>query len=390
MTLPTLKLDSDVGDLTGYGLEPRFTVTRGGGPQQTGFIAAAGRLDNCLLDNQSRDLDPLWTPGPFFGTLRRKIGVTATVTWGSEYPVFAGRADDIPQSYPNHGVEQYVDFSATDLFEFLNSTPINTVRPAEKTSVRVQAVLDSIGYPGVENIDDGQSMVCAQDLRTVSALSHLGDVTQVEFGEMWIDAEGVFSWRGRPGIATDTRSTVVQAEYAQGPIGEAFCFVDVARGSLPIVNHVELTYGKDGNQVTVRDETSITAYDLQAMSISLPFETISQARSYGRWLLLLYAEPRDTILSVTFDMNLTAGLGDPFDLPTELLFRKEGDLVQVTLDPLAGDDVSGEPLVRRQWWRGATFDFESGLVQVALQDSWVDGLFYWDTSDFDGPDYYGL
>src|SRR5690242_15734527 len=102
MSQPTLTLVSDAGDLAPYGIDQRYKVTRGGGPQQTGFVAQAATLDNCTLDNTSRDLDALWTPGPFFGQLRRKIGVTATAIWGAtEYPLLVGRADDIPQSYPN-------------------------------------------------------------------------------------------------------------------------------------------------------------------------------------------------------------------------------------------------------------------------------------------------
>lgn len=388
MTVPTLKLDSAVGDLTDYGIDQRFTVSRGGGPQQQGFIAQAGQISNCTLDNISRDLDPLWTPGPFFGQLRRKIGVTATADWGGEIPLLVGRADDIPQSYPNEGTEQLVELSVTDLFDLLNTTPVNMRRPPERTGVRIQAVLDAIGYPGTASLDTGLSVVAGGLIQTDSALSHIGDCTQVEFGELGIDAGGVLRFRGRGEIATDTRSTVVQAEYGQTLDG--FSFVDIARGSLPIINQVDLTWGKNGRQVRVRDETSIGLYDLQPVSVSLPFETESQARCYGNWLLLLYAVPRDTILSVTFDLALTEEPGDDFDLYSEVLTRAEGDLIQITLDPLAGDTVSGEPIVRKQWWRGVQIDFEAERAVVAVQDSWVEGLFYWDSSDLDGPDFYGL
>lgn len=390
MTVPTLKLDSDIGDLTGYGIDTKPTVKRGAGPQQLGWIADAGTLDNYLLDNISRDLDALWTAGPFFGDLRRDIGAVLTATWGAtEYEVFVGRVDDIGQSYPNEGTEQLADFSATDLFGWLNRTPINTVRPAERTDQRVAAVLAAIDFPGSFDISNGMSYVCGADLRTVSALSHLADVTQVEYGQMLIDAGGSLTWRGRPAIATDTSITEVQAEYGQDP-SVGFSFVDVQRGSLPIANYIELTYGKDGRQTTVSDPTSIAAYGRQPLSVSLPFQTISQARAYGNWLLFRYANPVDTFLSLVFDLELTREPGDDFDLWAEILTRRIGDMVQVTLDPLAGDAPSGEPIVRKQWFLGAEIDFDQGRATVPVQDAWTDGLFYIDSSDIDGPDFIGL
>lgn len=388
--LPILTLTAGLPttqDLTTYGEEPAFNIQRGTtSPLPTGMVADAGTLST-LLDNISRDLDPNNTSSPFVGFLRPKVAMAAKATWGpTTYDLLTGRVDDWPQSYPMSGTEQYVDFRATDLFQYLANTPINTSRPPERTGERIQAVLDSIDYPGPTDIQPGMSSVCGQNLQTVAALSHLGDCAQVEYGEFGIDASGVLRFRGRPAITTDERSTEVQAEYVQtGGLN----FVDATMGAPPIINHVVIGYGTKGRQVTVRDQDSIDSYDVQPASISLPFQTASQARCYGRWLLLLYAQPRTTFTTVTFEpINAP---GEEFDLWADLLGRKEGDLVQITLDPLVAPYTPADDrIVRKQWVRGINYAFDQSRVTLTLQDSWLEGLFYWDTSELDGPDYYGL
>lgn len=397
MSVPVLTLDSDLGDLTLYGEEPAFDITRGSTSLVTAGFMADPSVGSTLLTNVPRDLDPSWTAGPFFGQLNPGVNARFNASWDTDYTILSGRVDDWPQGYAA-GTYQSVDFHVTDvLTAYANADAVMT-RPAERTGTRIAAVLAAIGYTGATSIATGMSFVPALKAETVSGLSHIADCVQVEFGELYVvpgGDEGTLTFRGRAEILElDTRSTISNASFVQSG---GLNYSDLERASLPLWNQVVASYGTKGKQVVVRDEASIAAYTHgvpSTLPLSLPFVTASQARSYCRWMLLLYANPRQVFTKITIDPgeDLTPGV-ELNDLWLMCLALGLGDLIDVTLVPTVNDVLSDEPITAKAWIRGIQHNWATmpRTTDLYLQDAWwLDGLFYWDSSDLDGPDIYAL
>lgn len=405
MTRPAPSLQVDFGsgnvDLTFAELtRDGITITRGNtSPVTTGFVAGEGKLDT-TLDNITRIFDPNYASGARFGTLLPGLPVLGSVDWSPGFNVFVGSVDGWPQQYPLDGADQVVDFHATDGNRRIANAQVTLRRPAEYSGARINAVLDHIGYAGPRAIAHGNCIVGPLAHNTISAWSHLQDVTMAEWGDLYFAVDSTITFRSRDQILSDTRSMVSQATYIQDPT-TGLAFSGVTMGSPPRVDDCSIVHNDRGHEVNYHDQTAIDTLGAgvpSSLNLSLPIQSASQARQYAKWIVQRYAYPIYTFQSLTFTPANEPG--DTFDLWADLFTRELSDLVTVTLDPLIIDPLddtkrilSGEPITRDCWIRGLTFNFqqEPFSVQMFLQDaSWRTGLFRWDVSEWDGPDVWGM
>lgn len=399
-TYPQLALSADfesgTEDITEYVEDFPLSIVRGSTAQSvTGYVADAGTLSD-TLQNANRTFDPLYTLGPFFGDLVPGVPIRAVFPWNAvNYQLFAGTADGWPQNYPRDGVDQLVDLRATDALAFFAGAAAEIQRPAEKTGERFAAICAALDYPGATDIATGSSYMPALVRGTAVSLSSLADCVQVEWGEGYVSKDEVLTFRGRKEVATEDRSKNSQATFVQSG---GLNYTDLTRGSPQIYNEVVISYSDTGKQVTVRDDVSVAMPWSngvpKSLPLSLPMMTRSQAKSYARWILLQYAYPIQTVTSIRLEPFNTPGA--TFDLWAQCLSRELGDRITVILDPTIlvanQPELSGEPIERDCVIRGIQHDFtEPFSTTFYLQDqTWMDNLFIWDTSELDGPHFYGM
>lgn len=365
----------------------------------TGFVAGEGKLDT-NLDNIDRQFDPNYTAGPRFGALPPSPITVGRVQWGGATDLFFGYGEGFPQQFPLDGADQAVAFSAKDGNRKIANAQVTLRRTSEYSGARIEAILAHIGYVGASSIAHGNCIVGPLQHSTISAWSHLTDVANAEWGDLYFAKDGTIVFRSRDQILSDTRSTVSQATYVQDP-ADGLAFSGVAMGSPPRIDDCSIVHNDRGHEVNWRDQTAIDTLGdgvPSSLNLSLPIQSASQARQYAKWIVQRYAYPIYTFQSLTFTPANEPG--DTFDLWADLFARELSDLVTVTLDPLGADLdddgkrlPSGEPITRDCWIRGLTFNFqqEPFSVQMFLQDaSWRTGLFRWDVSEWDGPDVWGM
>jgi hypothetical protein len=305
------------------------------------------------------------------------------------YTLLKGTADEWPQEYPAVGKDQVVPLDITDATVDFNRQ-LDITAPAELTGARIQRIVTALGWPGAVDIDTGVSLVPALRLETISAWSHMQDVAATEFGDLYVAKDGTLTFRDRVSIITDTRSSVSQASFSEHGAG-GLQYVDVTTVNLPVINHVTITYNSKGSQVTESDAVSIAKpWGLRTLSLSLPMQTGSQASSYARWLLLLYANPVTTFATMTLKPG-----NDPANLYPQVFGRELSDLITISQTPFSGNPgTPGTTLTRTCWIRGIRHDYSDHVwtgTTFTLQDaSWLAHVFIMDTSSLDGSDIVGL
>lgn len=399
MTRPTLSLVASFTggdeDLTDFGREG-ITISRGTSSiTTTGFVADAGTYETAL-DNIDRRFDPNYSVGPYNGgaDIIPGVPVTATANWNAQpFPLLAGFVGGWPQDYPLNGADQVVHLHATDGTALFSNGSLYIQRGAEYSGARITAVAAALGWTGSTQIAHGNAVLTPLKLGTVTAWSHMTDVANAEWGELYFSAGGVLIFRSRDEMLSDTRSTVSQATFVQSG---GFNYSGVTMGSPPIVNDCTISHNDRGDEVNAQDAASIASlWKVHSLPLSLPLKTATQAQQYANWVVARYKTPITTFASITLTPSNEPG--DTFDLWSLCLDRELGDLITVTLDPLilSGNDrvLSGEPITRECWIRGIQHNISDAdwTVTFYLQDaSWRTGLWKWDVSEWDGPDVWAL
>lgn len=308
------------------------------------------------------------------------------------YTLLTGTADEWPQDYPAVGMDQTVELDITDATVDFNRQ-IDITAPVEATGARIQRIVTALGWPGPVSISTGVSFVPSLRLETISAWSHMQDVAATEFGELYISKGGTLTFRDRFAIPTETRSSVSQASFSEHGAG-GVQYADVTMTTLsqyPIVNHITISYNDKGHQVTESDAVSIAKpWGLRTLSLSLPMMTASEASSYARWLLLLYANPVTTFATMTLKPG-----SDPANCYPQAFGRELSDLITISRTPFSGSPgTPASTITRKCWIRGIRHDYSDHVwtsTTFTLQDaSWLTGLFIMDTSSLDGSDIVGL
>lgn len=400
MTLPTLHLSADFPtagtvDLTPFGASdsPGITVTRGTTSLvTTGFVSDAGSLDT-TLDNENREFDPNNASSPFAPDVRRNIPLVVTANWDStDYTLLTPTVDGWPQTYPLNGKHQAVQLRASDGVKLFSNAQAALSAPAEYSGARINRMITAAGFSGPTDIAHGDCIVGPLPYGTVSCWSHMTDVANAEWGNLYFTQENGITFDDRDRIFSDSRFMVSNATYVQSG---GFNYSDLAQASPQVVNDCTITHNDQGDQVNAQDPTSI-AIGLSSQNLSLPIQTRTAAQQYANWVVARYKDEITTFSSVTFTPSNEPGA--TFDLWAELFSRELGDLVTVVLDPLELDVnlqpvLSGDVLTRDCWIRGIVWNLQSQPWSVTfyLQDaSWRTGLFTWDVSEYDGADVWGL
>lgn len=409
-------------DISAYGRnEAGFTIQRGvSSIVTTGFQAAAGTY-NGVLENVDRRFDPLNAAGPYVSAGVTQVvpgvpiimRVTADlvsdpilwvsgepIEWVSgepiewvvplaganDYTLFTGTADDWPQQYPAAGRDQIIDLKATDDTQLFAGAQLdNFPRPAEYSGERIQAIIAEVGYKGPTAISHGNTIISALTNGSVSAWSHMTDVANAEWGDLYFSASGVLTFRSRDLILSETRSANSQATFGDQGTELRYKAESALTVDLPIYNDVTLTYSDQGAKVNAQNTASQRRpWRKRSLNVALPIHAAAVAGQYARWIVQRYAAQVTTFSQITL-----TPVRDPNNLYPQAFGRELGDRITVKHTPLGG----GARMIRDCFIRGIRHVYanEQWATTFTLQDaSWTQRLARYDLNTYDDGSVYSL
>lgn len=200
------------------------------------------------------------------------------------------------------------------------------------TGARVNAVLDSLGWPSAQRtVDTGTISILAQLPDTtgtsLTGTSLILDATVVEGGLAFVARDGKFTFWDRAHAAGVSAMTIGdgggETPYQSGP--------SVSVDRLTTYNFVTLTRNiTDGAAAAyislVSDATSLAQYKLRPFSASAPWVSNTDMDTLGAAILADYKTPATRISAVSVDGVQTAAFAS-------LLVRDIGDYVTVKIRP---------------------------------------------------------
>ena len=302
-----------------------------------------GTLTMRIID-QDGNFNPENPLSPYAGLLSpmRKVSISGVYN-GISYPMFAGYITGYNTVLPldSNDVAR-TTITAVDGFRLANLASITTVTGAvagELTGSRINKILNTINWPSsMRDIDPGKTTVQADPGTNRTALSAMQNIELSEYGSLYVDALGNFTFQDR----ALTSSSIGATPTLFSDFGETGIDYFDAKWVLDdklIYNSASIT--RAGGTVQVAsDSASIDQYFLHSYSQSgLLMETDTDAINYARAYV---ASRKDTsircdsiildLFQDNYDAGVEAGLGlDYFDPVTISTNQPGGSNITKTL-----------------------------------------------------------
>jgi hypothetical protein len=218
MVLGTGKLGTNLlGDSTAIIVDvsnqvDRISTRRGRNPQADQF--QTGTLSMRIVD-QNGDFNPQNVNGPYYGLLvpMRKVQISANYA-GVNYSIFSGYITSFNTITPKDvGDIAYTTIEAVDAFRLAQNAQISTVATAsagQLSGARINAILDTIDWPaGMRDVDAGLTTMQADPGTARTSLAAMQTVELSEYGSLYVDAAGFFTFQDRAVTTAGSGTTPV-------------------------------------------------------------------------------------------------------------------------------------------------------------------------------------
>jgi len=291
---------------------------RGRNPQADQF--QTGNLTLRIVD-QNGDFNPQNAAGPYYGLLlpMRKVNISATYI-GITYNIFSGYITSYSTTTPSDANEVvYTTITAVDAFRLAQNAQISTVSGAsagQLSGARINAILDQISWPSaMRDIDAGLTTMQADPGSARSALQAMQTVELSEYGSLYIDAAGFFTFQDR----SVTTGSVSGTPVVFNDDGSAIGYYNAVWRLDDTLIYNEANISMVGGTVqTASNAASITKYFLHSYNQqNLLMETDAGALDYAEAYVASRQETSVRCDEITLDLytdNYTAGTIAALDL----------------------------------------------------------------------------
>ena len=161
-----------------------------------------GTLTLRIVD-QNGDFNSQNPSSPYFGYLTpmRKVSISATYG-GTTYPMFSGFITSYTTTTPRNANDVvYTTISAVDATRLAQNAQISTVTGAtsgDLSGTRINQILNTIGWPSsMRDVDAGLTTLQADPGTARTALAALQTATNSEYGAIYVDASGSWTFQDR-------------------------------------------------------------------------------------------------------------------------------------------------------------------------------------------------
>lgn len=324
----------------------RFAYARG--RQRELDLVQAGTLSVTLI-NTDRRFDPSFVSSPYYPNVRPTRRIRIGAAWGGvTYPLWSGYVESWEQSWQNWQ-DATVTIQAADAFKPLNLTRLTQAFPVQQSGLRVNAVLDAMGWTvggvdwtvsvsvlnsstivgptGDRLIENGLATIAATNLNNTSALQHLQDVASTELGLLFASREGAVAFYDR---AHGIEASQLANNATFGELELPYVDVITAYDDTDIWNDVRVT-AISGIEQVATDLASQKQYYRRTLTKTSLHSTDLAALSQANMLKQRYSQPVLQVVSMTLDGNASPDLLYP-----QMFGRELGDRVVVRRRPPGG------------------------------------------------------
>ncbi len=296
----------------------KVDTKRGRDPQADQF--QTGQLTLRIVD-QNGDFNPQNTSSPYFGLLDPMRKVKITATWqGIEYPIFVGYITSYTTTTPKDvGDIVYTTISAVDAFRLAQNAQISTVADSgagQLSGTRINKILDAIGWPNaLRDVDPGQTTLLADPGSPRTGLEALQKVEISEYGALYVDALGNFTFQDRALTVSSIFGTPVVFN-DNGTGIEYFNAIWVLNDVL-VYNSAQVSRSGGAVQTAINQD-SIDKYFVHSYNQQdLLMQTDAEALNYARAYIASRAQTSTRCDAITLDLytpNYNAGITAALDL----------------------------------------------------------------------------
>jgi hypothetical protein len=173
-----------------------------------------GSMSLRIID-QNGDFNPMNPASPYYNLLTPMRKVVISASYGATtYPIFSGYITSYETTTPRDvGEVVYTTIQAVDGFRLASNAQISTVASAtagQTTGTRIGKILDQIGWPSQQrDIDVGLTTVQADPGNARTALAALQTIESTEYGALYMDALGNFTFQDRELTSSSVAGTPV-------------------------------------------------------------------------------------------------------------------------------------------------------------------------------------
>ena len=152
--------------------------------------------------DQNGDFNPQNASSPYYTYLTpmRKVSISATYS-NVTYPMFSGFITSFTTTTPKNANDVvYTDITAVDASRLAQNAQISTVAGAgvQLSGARINALLDAISWPAsMRDVDAGLTTLQADPGTARTALAALQTATNSEYGAVYVDASGSWTFQDR-------------------------------------------------------------------------------------------------------------------------------------------------------------------------------------------------
>lgn len=353
-------------DVTGYLQE--FSVKRGRQYEMDTVQAATASL---VLNNLDRRFDPLHAGGPYYPNIKVMRRARLQATYSSiTYDLYQGYIQAYKPTIAQGNGDAVMALAAVDGMKLLANAKLNTSFAAQRTDVRLGAVLDAIGWPAADrNLGAGLITTQATTLADTSALAHMQRIVDDERGFLFLDKSGRVTFQDRYSRLKPTVTSLVILGDGGGS-EQFYVDQDFSLDDSRIINEARITRA-GGTEQVASDATSQAQYLPRTHGESGTLHDLdSDAYGLAAYLIGAYRQPGLRAGSIQLDADI-----NPATLWPHVLGRELGDRITVRRRPPGGGAAIDQP----SHLEGASIQWtaEGGVWEVAWEVSPADTTQYW-------------